>query len=210
MVACVGLVALWYITLAPTRIGGPLTPVLVRGTSMLPTYETGDLVVAYRARELRPGQVAVIRAPQGAYVIHRITAVDGDRVVTQGDNRDRPDPWPTTVDDVLGVARLSIPGLGRYVLAVADPLVLAALAGGIAATVVMWPTRPRRRVPDRTGPVTTIVVLMLLPVVASAAGMTVTTDQLASMRITGPYDTYVVNPGGGGGGCNGQGNQPGC
>lgn len=212
VVACALLVVGWYLTLAPTRIGGPMTPVIVRGTSMLPTYTSGDLVLAFRAPETRAGQVAVFRGPSGGHVIHRVIAVDGQRLVTQGDNRDRPDPWPTTTDDVLGVARFTVPGVGRHLLVLTDPLVVAAVAGAVAASVVLW---PRRGLGARqtSGAVTLIVALAAAPVVGLAAGMTVTTDQLMSQTLTGPFDTYVAAPGGGGGGgggCNGQGNQPGC
>lgn len=209
MVACVLVAAAWYVTVAPTGIGGPLTPVIVRGTSMLPTYEPGDLVLAYRSRGPRVGQVVVFRGPSEGYVIHRITAVDGERITTQGDNRDRPDPWATTADDVVGVARLAVPGIGRYLLVLADPLVIATLAGSVAATVVLRP----RRSPVPTAPgaaVAVIAVAALWPVVGIAAGLTVNVDQLMTQTLSGPFETYVVAPGGGGGGCNGQGNRPGC
>lgn len=211
VVACALVLAVWYVTLAPSRIGGPLTPVLVRGTSMLPTYHSGDLVLAYRSPEVRAGQVAVFRAPSGGYVIHRVVAIEGERLITRGDDHDRPDPWPTTTADVVGVARVTVPGAGPYLLAIADPLVLAALCGAVAATVVVWPRRGGTRggpAARMTGPAALVLALALAPMVGAAAGMTVTVDQLMSVRLTGPFDTYVVTPGGGG--CNGQGNAPGC
>lgn len=209
MVACVLVAVAWYVTLAPSRIGGPLTPVIVRGTSMLPTLEPGDLVLAYRSPGLRTGQVAVFRGPSEGYVIHRITAVDGERITTQGDNRDRPDPWATTADDVVGVARLAVPGVGRYLLVLADPLVIAALAGAVATTVVLWPRRSL--VPTAPGAAATVIAAAALwPVTGMAAGLTVNVDQLMTQTLTGPFETYVVTPGGGGGGCTGQGNKPGC
>lgn len=209
MVACVLVAAAWYVTLAPTRIGGPLTPVIVRGTSMLPTFEPGDLVLAYRSPRLRVGQVAVFHGPSDGHVIHRITAVEGGRITTQGDNRDQPDPWATTTADVVGVARLAVPGVGRYLLVLADPLVVATLAGAVAATVILWP----RRSPVPTAPgaaAAVIAVAALWPVAGMAAGLTVNVDQLMTQALTGPFETYVVPPGGGGGGCSGQGKKPGC
>lgn len=218
MAACVLVVAAWWFTLAPTRIGGPLTPVLVRGSSMLPTYHTGDLVVAYRASRLEPGQVIAFREPEGNVVIHRLVAVDGERLVTKGDNLGVTDRWPTTTGDVLGTARFVVPGLGRVLSVLARPVVLAALAGLLAFLVVAWPTRER---PDPRGPVagstlTTLLLIAVLPTIGVAAGMAVTTDQLSAHQLAGPFPTYLVTPGGGGGagggggGCTGQGNEPGC
>lgn len=213
-VACVLVAIGWYLTLAPTRIGGPLTPVIVRGTSMLPTHEPGDLILAYRPGRLEAGQVAVFRGPSAGHVIHRVVAVDGDRVVTQGDNRDRPDTWATTTDDVVGVARLAVPGVGRHLLVLADPLIVATLAGAVAATVVLWPRRSVRGDGSAAaGPAALLVALSLWPASGLAAGVTVTADQLMTQTLTGPFETYVTTPGGGGGGgggCNGPANRPGC
>ncbi len=51
----VAFVAAWWLTLAPAALGGPVSLVLTRGTSMLPTIEPGDLAVLYRDRHVEPG-----------------------------------------------------------------------------------------------------------------------------------------------------------
>lgn len=212
MVACALVLAGWYLTLAPTRIGGPLTPVLVRGSSMLPTYETGDLVLAYRAGRYRPGDVVAFRLAAGQVVIHRVARVDGERLVTRGDNRAEDDPWLTTSDDVLGSARLVVPGVGPALRPFARPATSAMLAAAVAFLVVLAPPRhqdrDRGRSPRRTLGASGLLLVAALPVTGLAAGLTVTTDQLAAFTLSGPFDTYVANPGGGG--CGGKANRPGC
>lgn len=215
VVACALILAGWYLTLAPTRIGGPLTPVLVRGSSMLPTYEPGDLVVAYRAGRYRTDDVVAFRVPSGQVVIHRVARVDGDRLVTRGDNRAQDDPWSTTSDDVLGSARFVVPGVGQALRPFARPEPAAVLAGVVAFLVVLLPNRTqeadRRRDPRGTLGAAGLLLLVTAPVTGLAAGLTVTTEQLAALSLSGPFDTYVATPGGGGGGgCNGMGNKPGC
>ena len=249
------LVGIWYLTLAPSAIGGPLSLVLVRGTSMEPTYATGDLVIGYRAgRPPVAGEVVVFRGPGGVPVIHRTRAVRGDELVTRGDNLPADDPWDTTVDDVLGTARLHVPKAGLVADTLAQPYVM----GGFAALTVMLLVmarrdpdaepddgpdagggggpgavreRPRgeqaapaalmataerldgqvlRAAPDLAQGVGGLAVACLLTAgaltIGSAASLTVTSDELVPFSQSGPFDTYVVNPGGGGnGGGNGGG-----
>lgn len=69
--------------------------VVVQGDSMLPTLLEGDVLVCIpvlpgvRTLLLRPGRIVVVRHPVRAkvLVVKRLTAVVGDRVEVQGDNR---------------------------------------------------------------------------------------------------------------------------
>lgn len=56
--------------------------VAVHGTSMLPTYQPGERLLAYRGRRLAVGQVVVARHPwdPGTYLIKRIAALPTDAV----------------------------------------------------------------------------------------------------------------------------------
>nr|WP_297426095.1 signal peptidase I [uncultured Actinotalea sp.] len=131
-----GAVLLW-----PTALGGCTTLTVVSGRSMEPTYVTGDLVVA-RCGPAEVGDVVVYEPPgeEGARVIHRV--VDGDATgwVVQGDNNDFLDPWRPTADDVVGVGRWHVPGLGTVAAILLSPLTGVSVLL-LALAVLVWPQR---------------------------------------------------------------------
>lgn len=128
----------------PTNLGGCTTLTIVSGHSMEPTYYTGDLVVS-RCGEPAVGDI-VVYTPAGmdrGRIIHRV--VDGDAAsgwVMQGDNNAFLDPWRPTRHDVLGIARLHVPGLGRVAAILLDPWSWASLLV-VAAGALLWPDRRR-------------------------------------------------------------------
>lgn len=211
-------VVVWYLTIAPTAIGGPLSLVIVRGTSMEPTYVAGDLVVGYHSTAPRPGEVVIFRGPGDAPVIHRLRAVEGDRLVTQGDNLPAADPWDTRTSDVLGTARSRLRGAGKLILGLARPEVLGAFAAVLVASLVLqWSDRDRTAASDgaRRGqprslprsPLAWAAVAVAsgagAVVVGAAAALAVSSDQLTGIHVEGPFTTYVDNPSGGGPGAGG-------
>lgn len=206
-------IVLWYLTLAPSTLGGPVTPVLTRGTSMHPTIATGDLVIAYRDRSLSPGEVAAFRTPAGSIVLHRIVTVDGDRVVTRGDHLGTDDPWDTRTGDVAGTARVHLRGVGARLRWLAQPVVLATLAAVAAVSLFLLArtpgaARPARRRGRRRAAATAALLALTVPVPGSLASLDVTADELASMEATAPFATYVDTPGGGPGGGGRGGGRP--
>lgn len=124
----------------PAALGGRTTMVLVSGNSMEPWYETNDLVMARRQRSYDIGDVVVYRiAPEdagaGNLVIHRIVGGDGRfGWVTQGLNREHPDSWHPTSDQILGRAVRSAP-IGRP-LRIAVGLLTAPWLWGLGVAVV--------------------------------------------------------------------------
>lgn len=99
----------WWLTLAPTRIGGPATFVVVVGESMEPRWFTGDVVVTRRAATYQVGDVVAFRTDAGT-VIHRVVGGDAEHgFTTQGDNRTTPDTWTTRPSDVLGREWFTLP-----------------------------------------------------------------------------------------------------
>ncbi|WP_203667490.1 S24/S26 family peptidase [Cellulomonas pakistanensis] len=131
----------------PSTLGGCTTLTIVSGRSMEPTYRTGDLVVS-RCGTPVAGDVVVYTPPglDRGRVIHRVVGGDAaDGWVLQGDNNDFLDPWRPHQDDVLGIARLHVPGLGRVASILLDPWAWASLLV-LAAGVLIWPA-PRD--PDR-------------------------------------------------------------
>jgi signal peptidase I len=133
----------WFVLLAPTSIGGPATYVLVSGTSMEPTLQTGDFVILQPADRYRVGEIVAFRIPAGtpgagSFVIHRIvgrSATGG--FVTQGDNKDRPDPWQPSSADILGTQSFVWAGGGHVIGWLRDPPVFGSVAAGFTVLCVM-------------------------------------------------------------------------
>lgn len=147
------LVAVWAVALRPQALGGPALFVVVRGDSMQPTYDTGDLLLLRPAASYDVGDVVAYRVPagelgEGHLVIHRL--VGGDAAagfVPQGDNNPAPDPWTPKASDIAGTPWLVVPFVGRLIAWLQQPVVAGALA---AALVVAWiiarePRRAARR-----------------------------------------------------------------
>jgi signal peptidase I len=139
-------VAGWGAWLRPVTLGGNAAYVIVDGRSMEPTYEDGDLVLVRRSSSYAPGDVIAFRAggqfEDPTRIIHRIVGGSSDGFQTQGDNRDRLDPWTPTDDDIIGKAQLHIPMAGDIASAIVQPEFFAAMGG---AAVVLGGTRRRRR-----------------------------------------------------------------
>jgi signal peptidase I len=151
LVLLVGLVSAWAVTLRPQAIGGPALFVVVRGSSMLPTLETGDLIVVEATARYAVGEVAAYRVPAGQVgagrvVIHRIVGGNGtDGFVFKGDHNSAVDPWAPTLGDMVGVAALRLPGAGRVISLVDQPVILAGLAAALMVTYLLArPSAPRR------------------------------------------------------------------
>ncbi|MEP6680429.1 MAG: signal peptidase I [Chloroflexota bacterium] len=144
-------VAVWLVALRPQSLGGSALYVVVRGDSMLPTYQSGDLVVARSESSYAPGDIVAYRVPSdefgaGRIVIHRISGTGtGNGFVVQGDHNPSPDPWSPRASDIAGRAWLVAPGLGRAVAFIHQPVVAGSLAAGLAVMVLLG-RRPRTRV----------------------------------------------------------------
>lgn len=135
--------AAWLWFMLPQSLGGRAGWVLVDGTSMLPHYHTGDLVLVERQSHYHVGEVVAYRVPEGdpmagAQVIHRI--VGGDAVhgfVVEGDNRTAPDIWRPTAHDVVGVELLRIPHALVVLRWLRSPLLLGMLAAAFVFAKVL-------------------------------------------------------------------------
>lgn len=144
-------VVVWAFTLRPQALGGPAVFVAVRGSSMLPTYEHGDLIVVESAGHYAAGEVVAYRVPAGQIgagriVIHRIIGGDAEHgFKLQGDHNTAPDPWSPKLADMVGVATFRLPNAGRLIALVRQPAILAGLAAALMVTVILArPPGPRR------------------------------------------------------------------
>ncbi len=118
---------------------------------MEPTYQDGDLVLVRQHSSYHQGEVIAFHAG-GTFndptrVIHRIVgdAPDGG-FNTQGDNRDRIDPWTPTNENIIGSAFFHVPKAGDAAGLITKPETFAALGG--AAVVVGGQRRRRKRRPS--------------------------------------------------------------
>ncbi|HET9614259.1 MAG TPA: signal peptidase I [Candidatus Limnocylindrales bacterium] len=162
----VALLVGWALTLRPQLLGGPATFLVVRGMSMLPTYDTGDFVVLERQPAYAIGDVVGYRVPAGEVgagriVLHRIVDVSPTGFVVRGDNNDSIDPWTPTASDIAGRLWIDIPGFGRVIAWLHEP---AAVASLLTTVVVMSfalrrpsaparaPAEAARRREDRAAP----------------------------------------------------------
>jgi signal peptidase I len=137
LILFLGLVAIW-IAFAPAKLGGQASYVMVHGSSMEPGYHTGDLVILRRAQTYLVGDVVTYRDPKfGAYVIHRIIGMDGERFVLQGDNNSWIDAYHPAAEEVFGKKWIHAPKLGRGMEWFRKPINLVltiALLGGVFMT----------------------------------------------------------------------------
>ncbi|MGH3065319.1 MAG: signal peptidase I [Gaiellaceae bacterium] len=125
----------WFQFLRPSSLGGPATYVIVSGTSMLPTLESGDLVIAFDRESYAVGDVVVYRVPSadpgaGTQIVHRIVgrSQNGSGYLVQGDNREGPDYWRPASEEVVGKMQLRIPRAGNALVHMRTPLGIALIA----------------------------------------------------------------------------------
>lgn len=65
---------------------GEAVTLMTKGVSMLPFIVGGrDSVVLEKPGELEPGMIVLAEVSKGIYVLHRIIAVEGDKVTLMGD-----------------------------------------------------------------------------------------------------------------------------
>lgn len=132
LVVVVLLVVFW-MGLLPQQLGGRMSYVITDGSSMLPRYHTGDLVLVREQPTYHVGEVAAFHNHQlHVIVLHRIVAIRGDRFVFKGDNNNFDTSYEPTRTQIVGAEWLHLPGAGRVVLDLRDPAVAAVLLG------VLW------------------------------------------------------------------------
>jgi signal peptidase I len=132
---------------------------VVVSRSMVPTLEIGDLVITQSVpfSSISVGQVIIYEQPTysgtcpnpgGLTIVHRVVAIHGDGLITQGDDRatnpfpDEPSQWPAVpAECVKGVVVLAIPYLGLVSMLVPYPWNYA-LVGLILIFVFLAELRP--------------------------------------------------------------------
>jgi signal peptidase I len=109
--------------------------VMVNGISMEPGYHTGDLVIVRATRTYQVGDVVAYRdTKMGAYVIHRIIAIEQGQYILKGDNNSWIDAYRPTDDEIVGRQWVHAPKAGGAMLWLRTPLNLSlsiVLLGGV-------------------------------------------------------------------------------
>jgi len=112
---------------------------------MEPTLRTNDLAVVSKQRSYQEGDIVAFRV-EGDTVIHRIVGGNAEEgFITQGDNKKDPDPWRPKSQDIVGKARFHVPGGGRWLLFVREPVNLGILVGGLATLSLLGGGEMKRR-----------------------------------------------------------------
>jgi signal peptidase len=138
MLMFVGLAAVWFAVLRPQWLGGSTAYIVVKGDSMMPTHENGDLLVMQAQNGYAVGDVVAYRVPEGEIgaghlVVHRIAEVTATGFLMLGDNNPAADPWTPSSADIAGRVTFAVPHAGHVIAFALQPIV----AGGLAAAVVI-------------------------------------------------------------------------
>ena len=145
--------ALW-----PARFGGQALFVVVRGESMKPLYQQGDLLYARKSGDYKVGDIAIYRIPdgqpgEGKLVVHRIKRILPDGTyVFQGDNKNDIDDVTPDRAHLVGKPIVDVGDVPTRAL-ILLPVLLTLLAG-IAVTIALWPDKrsPTPEAADRPRP----------------------------------------------------------
>ncbi|MCM1567429.1 MAG: signal peptidase I [Dehalobacter sp.] len=78
--------------------------IVVVGNSMSPTLQALDVVtISTNTRDICPGDIIVFPSPKNAQkVIHRVTSITAQGIMTRGDNSIFIDTWTVNPGDVIG------------------------------------------------------------------------------------------------------------
>ncbi|HEU5363225.1 MAG TPA: signal peptidase I [Gaiellaceae bacterium] len=117
----------WW-ALAPPALDGHAAIAVVDGTSMLPHFRRGDLVLLRQADRYGPGDVVGYRSRLlHRVVLHRIVKVENGRYTFKGDNNSWLDPETPARNELIGRLWLRIPRVGAAGGVIRKPAVGAVL-----------------------------------------------------------------------------------
>lgn len=142
------LLLVFWLTLAPTQLGGPLTYVIVNGNSMEPGFLLGDLVLVRAETVYTVGDAVVYKDPNiRQFVFHRIVGLEFDHFIMQGDNNSWQDTHQPTQSEVVGKLWIHIPKLGKAVDWFRKPMNAAITTGlfGVLLMLDMFKKTPRTK-----------------------------------------------------------------
>ncbi len=119
----------WMFLLRPTSLDGPTSYIMIVGNSMKPTLNSNDFVFMLERDTYKVGDIVAFKV-KDKLVIHRIvsgTAAEG--FIVQGDNKQYSDIWRPTEEQIIGSTWFRLPGFGKYLLQLRQPVIFASVAG---------------------------------------------------------------------------------
>src|SRR5579875_830042 len=132
----------------PAALGGFNSYLITSGISMLPNFHTGDFVVARKADSYHVGDIIAYHW-EHTLVLHRIVAVDQGHFVMKCYHNTWYDPVEPAPSDVAGKLWIHIPGGGKFLASIRQPLLLFGLLVAAVAALTIWskdaPARRRGR-----------------------------------------------------------------
>ncbi len=146
--ACVALMLVAWLALAPAQLGGSLQYVTTSGDSMEPAFFDGDLALLRSHQGYEPGDVIAYRHPEHGVVLHRIVGLQDGQFVVKGDNNRTADAYMPGSDDIIGMVWARIPAVGGAITNGAAQWLRigAAVTVGFLALIplgIAFPTRAR-------------------------------------------------------------------
>jgi signal peptidase I len=134
---------IFWITFAPTRIGGPVTYAIVDGNSMEPRFQRGDLILVRKEPAYGAGDAVVYRnAEMENFVFHRIVGTELGRFTLQGDNNSWLDSYQPGADEIVGKLWIHLPKLGRSIEWMRIPLHMAVAVGFLGVFLMFDMLKP--------------------------------------------------------------------
>lgn len=118
---------------------------VVQSGSMEPTYYKGDLLFVKEKSSYSVGDVVVYQS-ENILVVHRIIALDGETVITQGDANNAPDE-PFSATHIKGCVVGRIPCVGNVIDFLKTPFGILLLIGCAVALTELSFLRERKAQP---------------------------------------------------------------
>lgn len=104
--------------------------------SMEPEISTDDLVFVKKPGKLHVGDIILYNTGH-SNVLHRITSIDGDTLITKGEANNTEDK-PISSSAVIGVYLGKIPGGGKIIRFVTNPPFVMAVVFFLMAVTITW------------------------------------------------------------------------
>ena len=91
---------------------------MVKGQSMEPTINLGDMVISvptggFLSSKIEPGTIVTYHKGN-SMVTHRVISIEGNNLITKGDAVEDPDSQPLPISEVQGVYLFKIPYVGYF------------------------------------------------------------------------------------------------
>ena len=132
------LIAVIWASFAPTQFGGPSSFLTISGTSMEPNFHLGDLVIVHKEAGYETGDIVAYRnLDLDNIVFHRIIGQENDRFIMKGDNNSWVDLYHPLQEDVIGKLWIYVPGAGKWVAAIRQPMNMGIIAGVLAGLIAI-------------------------------------------------------------------------